>query len=42
MDILDQARRYVHIMPPRLILDGDMGTALRFAVEQGDVRLILS
>ena len=42
MDILNRARRYVHIMTPYLILDGEMETALRFAAERGvDVRLIL-
>ena len=42
MDILNRARRYVHIMTPYLILDGEMETALKFAAERGvDVRLIL-
>ena len=42
MDILNRARRYVHIMSPYLILDGEMETALKFAAERGvDVRLIL-
>lgn len=42
MDILNRAKRYVHIMTPYLILDGEMETALRFAAERGvDVRLIL-
>ena len=42
MDILNRARRYVHIFTPYLILDGEMETALRFAAERGvDVRLIL-
>lgn len=42
MDILNRAERYVHIMTPYLILDGEMETALRFAAERGvDVRLIL-
>ena len=42
LDILNRARRYVHIMTPYLILDGEMETALRFAAERGvDVRLIL-
>ena len=42
MDLLNRARRYVHIMTPYLILDGEMETALKFAAERGvDVRLIL-
>lgn len=42
MDILNRARRYVHIMSPYLILDGEMETALKFAAERGvDVELIL-
>lgn len=42
MDILNRAGKYVHIMTPYLILDGEMETALRFAAERGvDVRLIL-
>lgn len=42
MDILNRAQRYVHIMSPYLILDGEMETALRFAAERGvDVALIL-
>ena len=42
MDILNRARRYVHIFTPYLILDGEMETALKFASERGvDVRLIL-
>lgn len=42
MDILNRAERYVHIMSPYLILDGEMETALRFAAERGvDVSLIL-
>ena len=42
MDILNRAVRYVHIMSPYLILDGEMETALKFAAEKGvDVRLIL-
>ena len=42
MDILNRARRYVHIMSPYLILDGEMETALKFAAERGvDVKLIL-
>ncbi len=42
MDILNRAGRYVHIMSPYLILDGEMETALKFAAERGvDVSLIL-
>ena len=42
MDILNRAQRYVHIMSPYLILDGEMEAALKFAAERGvDVRLIL-
>ncbi len=42
MDILNHATRYVHIMSPYLILDGEMETAIKFAAEKGiDVRLIL-
>ncbi|MBR6569865.1 MAG: cardiolipin synthase [Clostridia bacterium] len=42
MDILFRAERYVHIMTPYLILDGQMENALKFAAERGvDVHLIL-
>ena len=42
MDILNRAQKYVHIMTPYLILDGEMETALKFAAERGvDVKLIL-
>ena len=42
MDILNRARRYVHIMTPYLILDGEMETALKFAAERGvEVALVL-
>lgn len=42
MDLLNRATRYVHIMTPYLILDGEMETALKFAAERGvEVRLIL-
>lgn len=42
MDILNRANRYVHIMTPYLIIDGEMETALRFAAKRGvDVKLIL-
>ena len=41
-DILNRAERYVHIMTPYLILDGELETALRFAAHRGvDVELIL-
>ncbi len=42
MDILNRARRYVHIMTPYLILDSEMLTALTFAAKRGvDVSIIL-
>ena len=42
MDILNRACRYVHIMSPYLILDGEMEAALKFAAERGvEVVLIL-
>ncbi len=42
MDILYRARRYVHIMTPYLILDGETETALKYAAERGvEVELIL-
>ena len=42
MDILNRAERYVYIMTPYLILDGDMENALIYAGERGvDVRIIL-
>ena len=42
MDILNRANRYVHIMTPYLILDGEMETALKFAAQRGvDVRILL-
>ena len=42
IDILNRARRYVHIMTPYLILDGELETALKFAAERGvEVSLIL-
>ena len=42
LDILDRARRYVHIASPYLILDQEMETALRFAAERGvEVCLLL-
>lgn len=42
MDILNRANKYVHIMTPYLIIDGEMETALRFAAKRGvDVKIIL-
>ena len=42
LNILNQAKDYVYIMTPYLILDSEMVTALRFAARRGvDVRLIL-
>jgi len=42
MDILNRAEKYVHIMTPYLILDGELETALKFASRRGvDVKLIL-
>ncbi len=42
LDILNRARRYVHICSPYLILDDEMVSALRFAAKRGvEVRLIL-
>lgn len=42
MDILNRAKKYVHIMSPYLILDGELETTLKFAAERGvDVKLIL-
>jgi len=42
MHMLNNAKSYVHIMTPYLILDEPMETALRFAAERGvDVSLIL-
>lgn len=35
MDILNTAKRYVHIMTPYLILDNEMITALQFAAKKG-------
>ncbi len=40
MDILNRSLKYVHIMTPYLILDGETETALRFAAERG-VEVIL-
>lgn len=42
IDILNRANKYVHIMSPYLILDGELENAIKFAAERGvDVRLIL-
>ena len=42
MDILNRARKYVYIMTPYLILDGELETALKFAAERGvEVKLVL-
>ncbi len=42
MDILNRAQKYVHIMSPYLILDGELETALKYAAERGvDVKLIM-
>ncbi len=42
MDILNRAGRYVHVMTPYLILDGELETALKYAGQRGiDVKLIL-
>lgn len=35
MDILNTAKRYVHIMTPYLILDNEMMTSLKFAAKKG-------
>ena len=42
IDILNHAEKYVHIMSPYLILDGEMEHALKYAAKRGvDVKLIL-
>ncbi|EHJ52930.1 phospholipase D domain protein [Streptococcus macacae NCTC 11558] len=42
IDILNQARDYVYIMTPYLILDSEMEHALKFAAERGvDVRIVM-
>lgn len=41
MDILNAARKYVHIMTPYLILDSDMKTALTFAAKRGIETIII-
>lgn len=41
MDILNEARYYVHIMTPYLILDSDMITSLTFAAKRGVETIII-
>ncbi len=42
MDLLNRAQKFVHVMTPYLILDGELETALKFAAERGvEVSLIL-
>ncbi len=42
MSMLERAERYVHIMTPYLILDGELETSLRYCARRGvDVKLIL-
>ena len=42
INMLYRARKYVHIMTPYLILDGELETALKYAAQRGlDVQLIL-
>lgn len=42
LHILNQAKRYVYIMTPYLILDAEMSNALQFAAKRGvDVRIVL-
>ncbi len=42
LNILNQAKHYVYIMTPYLILDGETLTALQFAAKRGvDVRIVL-
>ena len=41
IDILNRARRYVHIMTPYLILDAEMSAALSFAAKRGVEVVIL-
>ncbi|MDE7331910.1 MAG: cardiolipin synthase [Lachnospiraceae bacterium] len=40
MDMLNRSLKYVHIMSPYLILDGELETALQFAAERG-VEIVL-
>ena len=42
LDILNRASKYVHIMTPYLILDGELENALKYAAMRGiDVKIIL-
>ena len=42
LDIINQAKRYVHIMTPYLIIDSQMITALTYAAKRGvDVSIVL-
>ncbi|MEY8337381.1 cardiolipin synthase [Lachnospiraceae bacterium 62-35] len=41
LDILYQAKRYVHIMTPYLILDNDLTTALTYAAKRGIETMII-
>lgn len=42
MDIFNRAHKYVHVMTPYLILDGELETAIKFAAERGvEVSIIL-
>lgn len=42
MDIINTAKKYVHIMTPYLILDNEMVTALTYAAKRGvDVKIIM-
>lgn len=42
LDMIHRAKRYVHIMTPYLILDGEMESALCYAAQRGvDVKLML-
>ncbi len=42
LNMINQAKDYIHIMTPYLILDAEMSTALKFAARRGvDVQLIL-
>ncbi len=42
LDIINKAKRYVHIMTPYLVIDNDMRDALIFAAQRGvDVSLII-
>lgn len=42
LDIINRANKYVHIMTPYLILDGELEGALKYAAERGvEVKIIL-